>query len=215
VRVRLRTSLLATVPFVLLFNADRVQFTTRMYQDVSGIRSMQASADSSLRNELLRWSRGTTPGYEQDSVHVTANRVAVSRSEQRASLDTIDDLDAEAFDIVRRPLALKTTYTFRERISIDFTYGTDKELAPAPLTNFEYRLVMPGRITQASPAGGQVQGHTVRWTLNAAQDEFELSATAEAWRWDVILVILYVLAYAAYRVAAFLIRRARMRPRKI
>jgi len=214
VRVSLRTSLLATVPFVLLFNADRVQFTTRMYQDASGTRRLLAEGDSSLTRQLVQWSRETARGYQTDRLHVTSDRASISRSEQRANLDAVDDIDAQAFDIIRHPLSLKTTYQFREKIRVDFTYGTPKELAPAPLTDFDYTLVMPGRITQVSPTA-QHQGNTVRWTLNAAQPEVELSATAVSWRWDVILVLIYVLGYLAYRIATFLLHQARMRPRKI
>ena len=214
-RVRLRTSLLATVPFVLLFNADRVQLTTRVYQDISGTRIIQVSGDSSLSRQLRQWARETTRSYQQDRFRVISNRAEICRSAQVADLDAVDDVDASALDIVQHPFSLKTTYHFRERLRVDFTYGTDKELAPAPLTNFEYVLVMPGRVTQAGPAGARIQGDTVHWTLNAARKEMELSATAEAWRWDLILVLLYVLGYVAYRTAAFLARQARMRPRKI
>lgn len=214
-RARLRTSLLVTVPFMLLFSADRVQFTTRMYQDASGLRRLQTEGDSSLARQLSQWSRETVRGYHTDRVHTTSNRAYISRSEQRADLDTVDDIDAQAHDIVRHPLSLRTVYHFREKIRVDFTYGTPKELAPAPLTSFEYTLVMPGRITQSSPAGGQQDGHVVRWTLNAAQPEVEVSASAVSWRWDLILVLIYVLGYLAYRITAFLVHQARMRPRKI
>lgn len=211
---RHRTSLLIAVPFVLLFSADRVEFTTRMYQDVSGVRRLHVEGDSSLLRQLAQWSRETTRGFNTDRLEITSNRATIARSEQRADLDGVDDIDAQAYDIVRSPLSLVTTYHFRDKLRVDFTYGTPKELAPAPLTEFQYTLVMPGRITQASPAGMQ-QGNVVRWTLKADQPEVELSATAVSWRWDVILVLLYLVAAVAYRVTAFVIHQARMRPRKI
>ena len=214
-RAGLRTSLLVTIPFVLLFNADRVQITTHMYQDQSGLRRIEAAADSSLAHQLVQWTRDMTRGYQQDDYQVSANRAVISRSSQMADLDSVEGVGTQAINVVRQPLSLKTTYEFREELSVDYTYGTPKELAPAPLTTFTYVLTMPGRITNAGPGNVRVSGHTATWSFTASDANTTLSATAVAWRWDLILVALYLLGWAAYQVTIFLTRRARMRPRKI
>ncbi len=214
-RAGLRTSLLAAIPFMLLFSADRVHMTTQMYRDASGMRRLVTSGDSSLARQLTQWTRETSPGYQQDRIHSTSNRVIMSRSQQVANLASIPDVDARVLDIVQYPLSLKTKYFFSERVAVDFTYGSDKELVSAPLTHLDYTLVLPGRITSASPANARKSGNTCQWTLAADMSNVEISATAEAWRWDLIAVLLYLGVYFAYRLAGFVITRARYKPRKI
>ncbi len=211
----LRTSLLAAIPFVLLFNSDRVEMKTRMYQDASGVRTIQTSGDVSLQRQLLQWTRDTSRGYNSDGMHVSNNRVHISRSSQVANLGALDEVDAYVLDIVRAPLSLKTTYEFSERITVDFTYGTEKERVPAPWTSLEYTLIMPGRITGVAPAKTEVLGGRCTWILSASEPDVRIHATSEAWRWDLIVVLAYVLVYVGYRVISYLTKRARLRPRKI
>jgi hypothetical protein len=200
---------------MLLFSADRVHMTTQMYRDASGMRRLVTSGDSSLARQLTQWTRETSPGFQQDRRQLTSNRVIMSRSQQVANLASIPDVDARVLDIVQYPLSLKTKYFFSERVAVDFTYGSAKELASAPLTHLDYTLVLPGRITSASPANARKSGNTCQWTLAADMSNVEISATAEAWRWDLIAVLLYLGVYFAYRLAGFVITRARYKPRKI
>jgi len=86
---------------------------------------------------------------------------------------------------------------------------------PAPWTSLEYTLIMPGRITGVAPAKTEVSGGRCTWTLSAAEPDVRIQATSEAWRWDLIVVLAYVLVYVAYRVISYLTKRARLRPRKI
>ncbi len=214
-RAGLRTSLLAAIPFMLLFSADRVHITTQMYRDASGMKRIETSGDSSLVQQLKQWSRETSPGYQQGRTHSTSNRVIMSRSQQVADLGDSHGVAARVLDIAQHPLSLKTKYHFSERIAVDFTYGSDKELVSAPLTHLEYTLVMPGRIIAASPGNARASGNTCQWTLAADTPNMEVRATSEVWRWDVIAVLLYIGAYLAYRLAGFAITRARYKPRKI
>lgn len=214
-RADLRTSLLMAIPFMLLFSADRVQITTRMYQDASGMRRIETSGDNSLSRQLAQWTRETSPGFQQDRFQTTSNRVVMSRSQQVANLAGVSDIDARALDIVQNPFSLKTKYFFSERIAVDFTYGSDKELASAPLTHLDYTLVLPGRITSASPANARASGNTCRWTLAADMNNVQIAATSEVWRWDLIAVLLYIGGYLVYRLIGFVVTRARYKPRKI
>lgn len=215
----LRTSLLITIPFVLLLNSDHVIISTRMYDDLSGIRRVRAMADSSMRDELMKWTAEMTRGFYREPVEISTDSVVVSRSNQVNDLGAAEGVSASAADIVQRPLSLVTEYTWQETIKIDFL-GNERERAAADVIVFEYRLTMPGTITSAQPASAQVDGHTAIWKLkptevSSADEGFTVSASATSVRWDVIVLLVYVAGYLLYRMIAFFIRRARLRPRKI
>ena len=209
----LRTSLFMTIPFVLLLNADRVVVTTTMYGDLSGTRVVRAAADTSLRNEVTKWTRDMTRGFDHDGVETTTHGVVVSRSTQVNDLSAYQDVNAFAYDIVRRPLSFVTEYRWEERISIDFLSNV-REQAAAPVTTFEYRLNMPGEVQSATPEA-EIDGRRASWTLTADEEEYVLSATATSLRWDLIILLIYVGGYLGYRLIAYLARRARLKPRKI
>lgn len=210
----LRVPLLITIPFVLVFTAERVVVSTTMYGDTSGVRVVRATADSSFLNEIRGWTRNMTRGWDDAGAHVSGDSAVVARSTQRNHLGAHDDVEAEALDVVQQPLSLVTTYRWQEKVRFDFL-GTDRERAAAPLSSFEYRLTMPATIRTTSPPAQSVSGRTATWTLAADRDEYTITATATAVRWDVVVILVYVLGYLTYRVLSFLARRARLRPRKI
>lgn len=209
----LRTSVLMVIPFVLLLNSDHVVVTTTLYGDMSGIRRVRATGDSALKREIARWTRDMTRGYCWDALRVTGDSVVASRSTQRNEFGSSEDIDASALDVVQKPLSLTTEYRWNETIEVDFL-GNDKEQAAAPLTDFEYRVTLPGRIVSAQPAAEE-SGRTATWTLSAEQARHEVSVTARSWRWDVIVLLVYIAGYLAFRITSFLVHRARLRPRKI
>jgi len=215
VRAGLRTSVLITIPFVLLLNSDQVVVDTHMYGDLSGIQRVRTVGDSSLARELRKWTREMTRGFDDAAFHTTGDNVVVGRNRQRNDLGAPNDVEAQALDIVQSPLSFVTTYTWSETVSIDFL-GNDKEQAAAPHAKFEYRLTMPGSIRETTPSA-EVNGRTAVWTLTAEQPEdgYVITATATHVRWDVIVVVVYVVGYLGFRLIAFLARRARLRPRKI
>ncbi|MEA3400829.1 MAG: hypothetical protein U9R79_06220 [Armatimonadota bacterium] len=211
-RTGLRTSALIAIPFALLFHADRVVVSTTVYSDLSGVRRVHTEGNSTYAPELRRWIGRMTPGFETDRVRRTGDTIEVSRSTQRNNLGAPDDVQAQALDVVQKPLSLVTEYQWRETIALN--YVTEEEREVQPLDEFEYRLVMPGRITQASPAAS-IDGRTAVWKLSTKEPEYEVSAAAVSWRWDIIVLLVYVVGYLAYRTTAFLVHRARLRPRKI
>ena len=77
-RAGLRTSLLLTIPFVLLLNADQVVVSTHMYGDLSGTRRVTASGDNSLAREIRKWARQTTRGFDDAGAHLTGDNVMVA-----------------------------------------------------------------------------------------------------------------------------------------
>jgi hypothetical protein len=215
----MRTSLLITIPFVLLLNSDNVVVSTHMYGDESGVRRVHATADSSMREELLKWTGEMARTFNREPVHMSTDSVDVGRSTQINDLGAIEGVNATATDIVQKPLSITTTYTFEETIQVDFL-GNKREQAAADVITFEYRLAMPGTIQSAQPSGAEVDGNTATWNLEPEDlgedtDEVTVSATATALRWDVIALLVYVGGYLLYRIIAFFVRRARLRPRKI
>lgn len=217
-RRSLRTSLLITIPFVLLLNSDQVIISTQMHGDRSGVRRVQARADSSMVDEIQKWTKEMARRFHREPVHAGTDRVEVARSNQVNDLGAIDGVTAGVVDIVQEPLSFVTTYTWQETITIDFL-GNERERAAADVITFEYRLAMPGEIQSTQPAA-QVDGRSATWTLRpldvgADRNGITVSATATSLRWDVIALLVYVGGYFLYRVIAFFVRRARLRPRKI
>ncbi|MGC9317157.1 MAG: hypothetical protein ACP5KN_03880 [Armatimonadota bacterium] len=211
-RTGLRTSVLIAIPFALLFHADRVVITTTVYSDLSGVRRVQTEGNSTYAPELRRWIRRMTPRFETDHVRSTGDTIELSRSAQRNDLGAPEDVEARALDVVQKPLSLVTEYHWRETIALDYVNEEEQEVEP--LDEFEYRLVLPGRITQAMPAAS-IDGHRAVWKLSTEKPEYDLNAVAVSWRWDVIVLLVYVVGYLAYRITAFLVHRARLKPRKI
>ncbi len=209
----MRTSLLITIPFVLLLNSDRVVVSTHMYGDLSGTRAVQSTGDSSLADEIRTWTREMTRAFDDAGTHVTGDAVVAVRSAQRNDLGDLDGAQADAADIVQEPFSLITTYTWTDTITINYL-GNDKEQAAAPLTDFEYRLTMPGVINSTDPPA-EVNGRTAVWRLGGDQEEQTISASATTVRWDAVIILVYVVGYLAWRLTAFLAHRARLRPRKI
>ena len=209
----LRTSLFMTIPFVLLLNSDRVVITTVMHGDVSGTRHVRAAADTSLRNEVTKWTRDMTRGFDSDGVETTAHSMVVSRSTQVNDLSAYQDVNAVAYDIAQRPFSFVTEYRWEETLTIEFLSNVREEAA-APVTTFEYRLIMPGEV-QSANNGAEVDGRRATWTLTADQEQYTLSATATSLRWDLIVLVIYVVGYIGYRIIAYAVRRAKLRPRKI
>ncbi|MBD3291434.1 MAG: hypothetical protein GF393_00810 [Armatimonadia bacterium] len=215
----MRTSLMITIPFVLLLNSDSVVITTQMHGDKSGIRRVQATADSSMSDEILKWTYEMARGFYREPVHKSTDSVEVARSNQVNNLGAIEGVTATAADIVQKPLAFTTTYTFEETVKVDFI-GTEQERAASDVIVFQYRLSMPGQIKSATPAGAEIDGNSCTWKLDpsdleADTDELTVSATATSLRWDVIVLLVYVGGYLLYRIISFFVKRARLRPRKI
>lgn len=214
----LRTSLLITIPFVLLLNSDRVVINTHMYGDQSGIRRVKATADSSMRDELAKWTREMTRDFYREPVHVSTDSVEVARSNQVNDLGALEGVDTGVVDIVQEPLSFVTTYNWEETIKVDFL-GNVRERAVRDVIKFEYELMMPGEIQSTQPVA-QVDGNTATWQIQPADlgeesDEITVHATATSLRWDVIVLLVYIGGYLIYRVVAFFLKRARLRPRKI
>jgi len=207
---------LATIPFVLFLNSDRVTVTTRFYGDGSGIRQLQAEGVTVHKKQMLDSMPKAWPGFDSECRPASDNRVEVSYSAQVHDLGVLPDVEAGALDIVQHPLSLQTRYELTEKLQVEFTRRDDRDPGYADQSTLEYRLEMPGTITNAQ--GATIHGKVAVWMLNArevAEQGYEVRASAVAWRWDVIVTLVYVLGYLTYRILGALAHRARLRPRKI
>jgi len=208
--------MLITIPFALLMNADNVIITTQMYSDTSGLRRVEAIADSSMVNHVRDWTDEMARPFDLEPIQHSTDAVTVARSRQFHDLGANRGVTARASDIVQEPLSFVTTYTWEETIKVDFL-GNKREQELLDVVMFEYRLTMPGTIQTAE--GAEIDGRSAVWRIRPTEldedDQYVVSATATALRWDVIVLIVYVGGYLLYRMIAFLIRRARLRPRKI
>jgi hypothetical protein len=61
----------------------------------------------------------------------------------------------------------------------------------------------------------QLDDSTATFTLSAANEAYDITVTSRRVRWGYLAVILYLLAFLAYKIAAFLVHRAKVRPRRI
>lgn len=61
----------------------------------------------------------------------------------------------------------------------------------------------------------EVLGATAFFTLTAEHDQYEITATSRRLRWGYVLTLLYILAFIVYRIAAFLVHQASMKPKRI
>lgn len=211
-----RTSLLITVPFALLMMADNVVISTHMYGDTSGTRRVEAIADTSLVDEIRGWTKEMGRRFHLEPIHHSTDSVTVARSNQFHDLGATEGVKANASDIVQNPLSFTTTYTWEETIKVDFL-GNKREQELLDAVVFEYRLTMPGTIETAN--GAEIDGDNAVWKIKPTEldedDQYTVSATATSLRWDVIVLLVYVGGYLLYRIIAFFVRRARLRPRKI
>jgi hypothetical protein len=61
----------------------------------------------------------------------------------------------------------------------------------------------------------QIEDSTATFTLSAASEAYDVTVTSRRVRWGYLVVLLYLLAFVAYKLAAFLVHRAKLRPRRI
>jgi len=73
----------------------------------------------------------------------------------------------------------------------------------------------PAPAAPASSVQPQINGATAKFTLSAAYPQYDLTVSSWRLRWGYLLTLLYILAFLAYRIAAFVVHRARLRPKRI
>lgn len=87
-------------------------------------------------------------------------------------------------------------------------------VSPAPKSPAESAPPPPKEGAGPSLAAER-EGSTAIFTLSAENEAYDITVTSRRVRWGYLAVILYILAFLAYRIAAFVVHRARLRPRRI
>jgi hypothetical protein len=189
---------------------------TRVERDGSGLKLAWARADVSRAREIRTRLREATPGYEDERSAVEGSAFIISRSWRPHDLDLSPDTKLEIFDLPQRLLSLYNEYVWEEKISIYAGPATSSEKAAAAAAKLMYMLEMPGRIDETSvrPAG-QVSGGMVVWLLSGDKEEYVLQARSRMLRWDLVLLLIYVLGAVSAKTAQWAVRRARTKPRRI
>lgn len=58
-------------------------------------------------------------------------------------------------------------------------------------------------------------GPTATFTLSGASEAYEVTVTSRRVRWGYAAALLYILAFLAYRITAFVLHRAKLQPKRI
>ncbi len=208
--------LAAAIPFLLLHQTEDLRMFTKIERDGSGLRMMWARADASRAREITTRLREATREFDEERSATEGSQYEISRSWRTHSLNIAPDVKLQITDIAQRPLSLYNTYQWEEKISIYAGPATESEKAGASQAKLTYILSMPGRVdeTSVSPPA-KVSGGTVVWTLTGDKEEYTLRATSRMLRWDLLLLIIYVLAVVLGKGGAWLVHRLRSRPRRI
>ena len=72
--------------------------------------------------------------------------------------------------------------------------------------------------TPAAPVSNvqpQISGATAKFALSAAYPQYDVTVSSWRLRWGYLLTLLYILGFVAYRIVAFVLHRARLKPKRI
>jgi len=87
--------------------------------------------------------------------------------------------------------------------------------APAPAAMPASEAPAPARMSSGPSLAPEKQGDTATFTLSGASEAYEITVTSRRVRWGYLVAILYILAFLAYRITAFALHRAKIRPQRI
>lgn len=209
-------ALAVTVPLLLLHQTEDLRMLTRIERDGSGLKLLWARADLSRAREVRTRMREATPGYEDERHATEGSAYVISRSWRPATLRNTPDTNLETVDLPQRLLSLYNEYSWEEKVTVHAGPATASEKAGAAQARMLYILQMPGRVDESSVMPrAHVTGDTVVWQLTGDKEEYTLQARSRMLRWDLLLLLIYVVAACAAMVAQWSVRRARTRPRRI
>lgn len=216
--------LLAALPYALLANSSAVNLSLKIEPNGTAVRQLNIAAAPYFRDQLDRWARDVTLGqtrWDRAWLHKGEKELQCGRDVRLANVEAIGDEASLTYsDVWQSPLALYTTYHWKERVTFNYEYDTDPLAATASGKVLRYEITMPGRVTTASvqPARGSrstIEGPSVVFQLDASQGEQTIEVESQSLRWGVLLIIAYVVAYLLYRLVLMVKHQVRLRPRKI
>jgi hypothetical protein len=224
------------IPFLLLTASETAEIKSTVYLDGSAERAVSVEYKPSRHEDLLRELDEALPHPDRRSVRDVGDLKQASRSVIWGSPNEQEGISLRVSDVLQEPLSLYTIYQWEEQVELPSASATAAELADPSRAAFTYTVEMPGKITHTSvrhtettvplPEGEEkpsasslasavVEANSASWALTGEYQGYTLSATSRRVRWGYLAVVLYVLAFIVYRIAAFINHRARTRPRRI
>ena len=219
-----------TVPFALILNSDKAVVTTQLYPDGTGLRQVSAEADTNILKESLdKWTRDVEAGgkwqkrWQEDSV--TKSTTTITRNFITGRMEQAGDGAApQIVDVFQKPLSIYTTYTWTERVSLEYHSNTNPAEARAGGHYLLYHVIMPGSVTNAvsralraggAAKDGRLLGSHATLTLDASASEHTVRVTSRKVRWGYLAIVLYVALFVIYHGGSIVLRRIRSRPKRI
>lgn len=216
-----------TVPFALALNTNQVTVTTKVYRDGSGMRKVAAQAQEYFSDALPRWTRDVEAGVPWQrysrSTSKAQSSLSVTRDFVTSNMDRAGGQDAlQIVDVFQKPLAIYTTYTWSERVKLEYHYESNPDEARAGDHTMDYVVQMPGTITSAThqpTTSGRQQvsqsGRQVTFTFDASESEHRVNVEARRVRWEYLAIAAWLLLFIIVSGVRFVIRRRRTRPKRI
>ncbi|MFP3904703.1 MAG: hypothetical protein ACLFWB_10725 [Armatimonadota bacterium] len=215
--------LMLTIPFALALNSSRVQISTTIHRDGSGLRQVAAEAGEYYARDLPGWTRDAEAGktwqrYSRSSSK-TQSTVTVTRDFLSSNMNQVGDT-LTFVDVFQKPLDIYTTYTWTETVQLKYHYDTNPAEARAGEHEMQYAVTMPGVITDATcdpiAEGGQdISGNTVTFTLAADNPEHTITVHSRHIRWEYLAIAAWIVLFILVKIIGFIVQRRRTRPRRI
>ncbi|MBC7287021.1 MAG: hypothetical protein H5T86_03045 [Armatimonadetes bacterium] len=208
--------LAAAVPFLLLHQSEDLRLLTHIERDGSGLRMVWARGNISRLPEVHTRIREATPEYEDEKLSAEGSQFIIARTWRPHTLALVPDASLAVTDIPQAPLSLYNTYQWREELKIYSQTATPSEKAGAEAAQLIYVLEMPGAVVPESVSPpGSISGGRVVWTLTGDRETYTLTATSRMLRWDILVILVYLLGVAAVKGIQLSAAWARRRPRRI
>jgi hypothetical protein len=211
------TVVLATIPYLLLSSSQSTKLQTDVYWSGAGMRRVEVSTEALRQKEVRRWIGESDLGLTPGRAITRGNTVQVAGSRIAAKLDSVGkDAKLRTQLVYRPPFGLFTYYYWSDVINIQQSLATTVELVGQNEAKLSYEVTLPGTVVQeaVSPTA-KVQGHTVTWEIPGSQPQVNLEAKSALFRWDVLVVFLYIIAFFGYRIVVRVERIMANRPRRI
>lgn len=209
----------AAIPYLLLSSSQQAGLITHVSPDGSGERLAYARTAVGRQPEVVKHLGRTLPvsDIRRAVSEADGRRVLVWRDAHVADLQRVGDIETTHEGILRRPMSIYTTHTWKETLTFDRGDATEVEVVGRGLAELHYVVRMPGRITTTHPAGA-VDESKVEWMVKVTPTPQTFTAESVSVRWAYLLLWLYVAAFLITKAVAYgprVAKRVRRRPRKI
>jgi hypothetical protein len=215
-----------TVPFALIINSTRVVVTTQVFPDGTVLRQVSGEADTYFHKSLNKWTYDVEAGGQWEKrwrdKSTTRGTTTITRNFLTSHLHDGEATQApQILDVFQKPLSIYTTYTWSERITLEYHQSTNPAEARAGGHYLTYYVLMPGSVTEArcttNSAHGPAKTSAGRATflLDAGVPNHEIIVTSRNVRWGYLAILAYILLFVLDKGIGALTRYIRSRPKRI